>query len=94
MHGLLELLLHPLRTQPAEVRGGCLDGRPGAWLDVKMEPRGKPDGAQRAQHCAVVQVLQQLGVLQGGLPKRLADWMVRPIKNTRGEIVGEVRPAA
>jgi L-asparaginase II len=51
------------------------------------------DGAQRAQHCAVVHILQQLGVLQGALPKRLADWLVRPIKNTRGEIVGEVRPA-
>jgi L-asparaginase II len=61
----------------------------GMGIAVKAE-----DGAARAQHCAVVQVLQQLGVLQGGLPRRLAEWLVRPIKNTRGEIVGEVRPAA
>ena len=52
------------------------------------------DGHQRAQHPAVLRLLQHLGALPATLPTRLAEWLVRPLRNTRGETVGEVRPVA
>lgn len=52
------------------------------------------DGAARAQYPAVLRTLQQLGVLDDPLPPPLADWLVRPVRNTRGAVVGEVRPVA
>ncbi len=61
----------------------------GLGLAVKVE-----DGAIRAQHVAVIVALQQLGVLPIDLPARLADLLVRPVRNTRGEHVGEVRAVA
>ncbi|MBM3908847.1 MAG: asparaginase [Gemmatimonadetes bacterium] len=48
------------------------------------------DGALRAQHAAVVAALQQLEVL-ADLPSRLAEYVRKPIRNTRGETVGELR---
>jgi len=51
------------------------------------------DGAQRAQHAAVVRLLQHLGVLGERLPPRLAEFAVRPVRNTRHEVVGEIRAA-
>jgi L-asparaginase II len=59
----------------------------GLGLAVKVE-----DGSQRAQHIAVLVALQKLGVLPAELPARLADFVRRPVRNTRGEQVGEVRP--
>ncbi|MDP1859144.1 MAG: asparaginase [Gemmatimonadaceae bacterium] len=50
------------------------------------------DGAVRAQHAAVVAVVQMLEVLPE-LPQRLADYVRRPVKNTRGERVGVLRIA-
>jgi L-asparaginase II len=61
----------------------------GLGLAVKVE-----DGAIRAQHVAVLRLLQLVGALPGALSPRLQDWAVRPIRNTRGETVGEVRPAS
>jgi L-asparaginase II len=58
----------------------------GLGLAIKVE-----DGALRAQHVAVLAALQQLGVLPADLPPRLADFVARPLRNTRGEVVGEVR---
>ncbi len=52
------------------------------------------DGATRAQYPAVLRLLQFLGVLGDPLPPTLRDWLVRPVRNTRGAVVGEVRPAA
>lgn len=52
------------------------------------------DGSARAQYPAVLRALQQLGVLDDPLPPPLAEWMVRPVRNTRGAVVGEVRPSA
>ncbi len=52
------------------------------------------DGAQRAQFPAVLRVLQLLDVLPSTLPTRLEDFLRRPIRNTRGEIVGEIRPVS
>jgi L-asparaginase II len=52
---------------------------------VKVE-----DGAIRAQHAAVVAALLQLDILPD-LPARLAEYISKPIRNTRGEVVGELR---
>lgn len=50
------------------------------------------DGSIRAQHPAVLRLLQMLGALPETLPPRLASFLRAPIVNTRGEVVGEVRP--
>jgi L-asparaginase II len=52
------------------------------------------DGAQRAQFPAVIRLLQYLDALPARLPPRLEEFRRRPIRNTRGECVGEVRPVA
>ncbi len=61
----------------------------GIGIAIKVE-----DGAQRAQFPAVLTVLQHLGALPRDLPPRLAEFMHRPLRNTRGEVVGEIRPSA
>jgi L-asparaginase II len=50
------------------------------------------DGNQRAQHAAVVRLLQLLGVLPDDLSGRLAAFARTPVVNTRGETVGELAP--
>lgn len=60
----------------------------GLGLAVKVE-----DGALRAQHIAVLRLLQVLQILPETLSPRLAEWIRKPIRNTRGEVVGEVRPS-
>jgi L-asparaginase II len=52
------------------------------------------DGAQRAQFPAVLRVLQLLDVLPAELPYRLEEFLRRPVRNTRGEVVGEIRLSA
>ena len=61
----------------------------GIGIAVKAE-----DGAQRAQYTAVLRLLQHVGALPAELPPRLAEFIRRPIRNTRGELVGSVQPAA
>ncbi len=56
-------------------------------IAVKVE-----DGAQRAQFPAVLRALQHFGALPRDLPPRLQEFMHRPLRNTRGEVVGEIRP--
>ncbi len=58
----------------------------GIGIVVKVE-----DGAQRAQFPAVIRVLQHCGALPEALPPRLAEFARRPLRNTRGEVIGEVR---
>ncbi|HEY7235554.1 MAG TPA: asparaginase [Gemmatimonadaceae bacterium] len=58
----------------------------GLGIAVKVE-----DGAQRAQFAGVVRVLQYFDVLPSHLPPRLDEFLHRPIRNTRGEVVGELR---
>lgn len=60
----------------------------GIGVAIKVE-----DGTIRAQHIALLRVLQEVGALPHVLPPRLAEWTHRAIRNTRGEIVGEVRAA-
>ena len=57
----------------------------GIGVAVKVE-----DGAQRAQVPALLRILQELDAVPSPLTPRLAEWMRRPVKNTRGECVGEV----
>jgi L-asparaginase II len=58
----------------------------GLGIAIKVE-----DGAQRAQFPAVLRVLQCLDVLPRTLTPRLEEFLRRPIRNTRGETVGELR---
>lgn len=57
----------------------------GIGVAVKVE-----DGAQRAQVPALLRLLQEIEALPDPLPARLAEWIHKPVKNTRGESVGEV----
>lgn len=57
----------------------------GIGVAVKVE-----DGAQRAQVPALLRLLQEIDALPDPLPARLAEWIHKPVKNTRGESVGEV----
>jgi L-asparaginase II len=61
----------------------------GLGLAVKVD-----DGAQRAQFPAVLRILQQFDVLPAHLPQRLDELLRRPLRNTRGEVVGEIRLAS
>ena len=61
----------------------------GIGLAIKVE-----DGGQRAQHVAVLRLLQLLRVLPDDLPGRLAVFARTPVVNTRGETVGELAPIA
>ena len=47
------------------------------------------DGNQRAQQPALIQLLQELDALPQPLTSGLADLLRRPVRNSRGEIVGE-----
>jgi L-asparaginase II len=58
----------------------------GLGIALKVE-----DGALRAQHPAALAARLQLGELTPPLAPRLADFLRRPIRNSRGETVGEVR---
>jgi len=61
----------------------------GIGLALKVE-----DGSARAQHPAVLRLLQHLGALPATLPPRLAEIATRPVRNTRGERVGSLAPVA
>jgi L-asparaginase II len=52
------------------------------------------DGAMRAQFPAVIRILQLLDVLPAHLPARLEEFLHRPVRNTRGETVGEIKLVA
>jgi L-asparaginase II len=58
----------------------------GIGFAIKVE-----DGAQRAQFPAVIRLLQMFDVLPAVLPSRLEEYLRRPVRNTRGEVVGEIR---
>lgn len=61
----------------------------GVSVAVKVE-----DGAVRAQYPALLTLLQQIGALPADLPPRLAEFMHKPVRNTRNEVVGEISVAA
>ena len=49
-------------------------------------------GAQRAQFPAVIAALQHYGALPRDLPPSLVEFSHKQLRNTRGEVVGDVRP--
>lgn len=51
------------------------------------------DGATRAQYPAVLHMLDLLGALPHELSPRLAEYARSRVRNTRGEVVGELLPA-
>lgn len=57
----------------------------GIGIAIKVE-----DGAQRAQYPAVLALLQALGELPDPFPDALREFAARPVRNTRGESVGEI----
>ncbi|MFL5463831.1 MAG: asparaginase [Gemmatimonadaceae bacterium] len=57
----------------------------GIGIALKVE-----DGAQRAQVPALLRLLQEIDALPDPLPTKLREWMHKPVKNTRGECVGEI----
>ena len=59
----------------------------GLGVALKVE-----DGAARAVHAAVVEVLAQLGALSEAGAAALERWRRPAVKNFRGEVVGEVKP--
>ena len=59
----------------------------GLGIAIKVE-----DGNQRAQHAALLRLLQRLHVLPDDLPSRLSSFARSPVVNTRGETVGELAP--
>ena len=59
----------------------------GIGVVVKVE-----DGSPRAQFPALLRLLQLLDALPAQLPPKLEEFLTRPLRNTRGETVGEVRP--
>ena len=58
----------------------------GIGIAVKVE-----DGSPRAQYPAVLAILALLGELPDPLPDSLREFAARPVRNTRGEAVGEIR---
>jgi L-asparaginase II len=66
----------------------CLGERDRRWgIAVKVE-----DGHRRAVGSAVIDVLSQLGLLSREELQALSDRHTMSLPNTRGEIVGEIRP--
>ncbi len=57
----------------------------GIGVAIKVE-----DGTQRAQGPALLRLLQEIDALPDPLPPRLAEWMHKPVRNTRGECVGRI----
>lgn len=53
-------------------------------IAVKVE-----DGSPRAQYPAMIRILQELDALPEHLPPRLAEILHKPIRNSRGDVVGE-----
>lgn len=66
------------------VHCAMIPGR-GIGLAIKVD-----DGAQRAQIPALLRLLRELGSLPDELPDGLRCSLKKPVRNTRGEIVGEV----
>ena len=61
----------------------------GLGFAIKVE-----DGATRAQYPAVLRMLELLGALPESISPKLAEYGRARIRNTRGEVVGELLPAS
>lgn len=68
----------------------CVAGREGGW-GAALKVR---DGATRAVGPALLAALGVLGLLEAGELDELADARRPPVRDTRGEVVGEIRATA
>jgi L-asparaginase II len=57
----------------------------GFGIALKVE-----DGASRAQYPALLALLQRLGALPDPLPQRLVEFAMPVVRNSRGEVVGNI----
>ena len=57
----------------------------GLGIALKVE-----DGNSRAQYPALVRLLQELDELPEALTPRLAEFLRKPVRNSRGEVVGVI----
>jgi L-asparaginase II len=57
----------------------------GLGIALKVE-----DGNSRAQYPALLRLLQELDELPETLPARLAEFLRKPVRNSRGEVVGVI----
>jgi L-asparaginase II len=57
----------------------------GLGIALKVE-----DGNSRAQYPALLHLLQELNELPESLPPRLAEFLRRPVRTSRGEVVGVI----
>jgi L-asparaginase II len=48
------------------------------------------DGNSRAQYPALLHLLDQLDALPRPIPPRLAEYLQKPLRNSRGEVIGEM----
>lgn len=71
------------------VMPGFPGGPPGAGIGIALKIE---DGAERGRDAVCVEVLRQLGVASGELLARLRRRARRPVRNVRGDVVGEIRP--
>ena len=57
----------------------------GLGMAIKVE-----DGASRAQYPALLALLAHFGALPDPMPRRLAEFAAKPVRDTRHEVVGRV----
>jgi len=57
----------------------------GLGIALKVE-----DGNSRAQYPALLRLLQELNELPESLPARLGEFLRKPVRNSRGEVVGVI----
>lgn len=57
----------------------------GLGIALKVE-----DGNSRAQYPALLRLLQELNELPEALPPRLGEFLRKPVRNSRGEVVGVI----
>lgn len=100
-HPFLVAGTNRLCTRVLEVTGGRILAKVGAegvygaacresGLGIALKAK---DGARRAAEVALVGVLEALELLRPAEAEGLRQWSRQPLRNTRGERVGEVRAA-
>lgn len=87
-------------TEVIRVTGGAWIGKVGAegfYAAALASGHGLAlkiaDGGDRARPVAVIAILRRLGLLPSGAGDLAARWGRQPVRNLRGEVVGEIRPA-
>jgi L-asparaginase II len=101
-HPFLVAGSHRLCTRLAEVTGGRVLAKVGAEGVYAAADRGRElglalktrDGARRGAEVALLAVLGELGLLHARELDALSAWARPRVRNTRDEVVGEIRAVA